>query len=75
MSVLPEGWAESCRDAEDQLKNFTPINPISPKYCIDSACPAAICGEFYTPAGKTLVISCMFSRCLKRYPKSLKRMK
>lgn len=75
MSVLPEGWVESCKEAEDTLKNYTPINPISAKFCLEMACPAALIGEYYTPQGKSLSINCMFSRCLRRYPKSLKRMK
>ncbi len=75
MSTLPDGWVEACKESEAILKNYTPIEAISAKFCIESACPAALVGEFYTPQGKSIYIRCMFSKCVKRYPKSLKLMR
>ena len=75
---LPDGWIHACEESEAKLKDYTPLNPINAQFCLETVCPGLKILEISTPwENKIYTCSCMFSKCLKRYPsrRELKYMK
>ena len=65
---LPDNWLEACKKSENRMKDETPIDNIRAAYCINNQCPAAKVMVMEMPFGEMINISCVFSKCVHRYP-------